>query len=125
MEKQIVLSMGSILSIIASFGVMFAWFYKLISKNFDNLDKKLDKMDTEIKGVRSEMQDQGSQLRGDLNQIRNEVQEQNSQIRNDFNQLRNEIHQGLANMQNYFLLGRIDQKLTMPTEEKEKKKNQT
>lgn len=48
MENQIVLSMGSVLSIIAGFGLMFGWFYKLICKKFDGIDKKFEDMDSKF-----------------------------------------------------------------------------
>ena len=56
MENQIVLSMGSVLSIIAGFVMVFGWFYKLICKKIEAMDskfeKKFDKVDTEIKDLR-------------------------------------------------------------------------
>ena len=48
MENQIVLSMTNVLTIIGGFGLIFAWFYKLIVKKFD-------KIETDVKDVKSQL----------------------------------------------------------------------
>jgi len=54
-ENQIVISMGSVLTIIGGFGLIFGWFYRLLSKKFDAVDKKFEKLDGDIKDVKSQL----------------------------------------------------------------------
>ena len=62
MENQIVLSMANVLTILGGFGLLFGWFYKLLSKKFDvvdkkfeGVDKKFDKIDGDIKDLKSQL----------------------------------------------------------------------
>jgi len=51
MENQIVLSMTSVLTIIGGFGVIFTFFYKLLVKKFDKIDMDIKDIKSEVKEV--------------------------------------------------------------------------
>ena len=51
MENQIVLSMANVLTILGGFGLLFGWFYKLLSKKFDGIDRRFDGIDRKFEGV--------------------------------------------------------------------------
>ena len=48
MESEISLSIGNILTIIGGFGVIFGAFYKLLSKKFDGVDKKIESLESKF-----------------------------------------------------------------------------
>jgi len=48
MENQIVLSMANVLTILGGFGLLFGWFYKLLSKKFDGIDRRFNESDKRI-----------------------------------------------------------------------------
>ena len=62
MENQIVISMGSVLTIIGGFGLIFGWFYRLLSKKFDGIDKKFDAVDKKFEKLDGDIKDVKSQL---------------------------------------------------------------
>ncbi len=47
-ESQIGLSVGNILTIIGGFGIVFAGFYKLLSKKFDGIDKRFETLENKF-----------------------------------------------------------------------------
>ena len=66
MENQIVLSMGSVLTILGGFGLIFGWFYRMIIKKFEidmnsikfdigNLRADIKDIDVDIKELRDRL----------------------------------------------------------------------
>ena len=55
MENQIVLSMGSVLSIIGGFGLLLWWFYKILSKKFDLIDKRFELVDRKFERIENKL----------------------------------------------------------------------
>jgi len=55
MENQIVLSMGSVLSILGGFIAIFGWFYMLISKKFERVEGDIKDVRSDVKDVRERL----------------------------------------------------------------------
>ena len=66
METQIVLSTGNTITIIASFALLLAWVYKLISKKFD-------KFELDLKEFRKESQENYNKLDNKIDHLGDRV----------------------------------------------------
>jgi len=99
MENQIVLSMGSVLSILAGFALLLGWFYKLLSKKFDGIDRKFEKMDGDIKdiGIRISSLEKSTEHR--LTKLEMEVKNTNQRL-TDF---QGQVNQRLSTIEGYLV----------------------
>ncbi len=80
MENQIVLSMGSVLTIIGAFGLILGWIYKLISQKFDKIDVKFERIETKLVEFEKNTEHRFGKIETRLSVLENEIKNTNQRL---------------------------------------------